>query len=372
MADIIISGYYGLGNSGDEALLKSIVDDLRGIEPSLSITALSGNAEYTRRVYGIDTMNRFNPIGVFKALKGGKLLISGGGSLIQDATSTKSLLYYLGIILLAKLLGLKVMLYANGLGPISEKNVGKVSRVLNKVDLITLRENISMKEITRCRITKPRVLVTADPAYLLKPCEKGRTDELMKELGGEGKPFAVISVREWKSAPSDFEEEMAKTGDFLYEKGYFPLFFPMQLSKDLEISRRIAGKMAFPSGVLDKEVSVPEMLGIISESGLAVGMRLHALIFASAVNVPMIGIIYDPKIKGAMEYMNQYRYIPVEELKAEKLCSMAEECLNNSGEIKERLYKENEVLREKAAQNARLALELLNESGQKKGDREIK
>lgn len=359
MADIIISGYYGLGNTGDEALLKSIVDNLRVLDPSVSITALSGNAQYTRRAYGIHTVNRFNPFAVLRALMGGRLLISGGGSLIQDATSTKSLLYYLAIIAAAKLFGLKVMLYANGIGPISDKNVPKVTRVLNKVDLITLRENVSMNEILRCKVTKPRVEVTADPAYLLEPCPRERARELLKSFGADGKRLIAVSVREWKSAAPSFEDEMAKTADILCEEGFSTLFFPMQLGRDLEISRRIAAKMKNPSAIADREISVSEMLGVIGECEMAIGMRLHMLIFASSVNVPMLGIIYDPKIRGTMEYMNQHSYIEVENVSARRLCEMAHSCLSEGGAIRKRLAEENAALRAKAAKNAEMALNLL-------------
>ena len=359
MADIIISGYYGLGNSGDEALLKSIVDNLRALDPNVSITALSGDAEYTRRTYGIDTVNRFNPFAVIWTLMRGKLLISGGGSLIQDATSTKSLLYYLTIIGAAKFFGLKVMLYANGLGPISDKNVSKVTRVLNKVDLITLRENISMNEIHRCKVTKPRVEVTADPAFLLSSCSDERADGLIKSFGVENKPLVAISVREWKNSGESFEDEIAKTADMLSRDGYFPLFFPMQFSRDLEISRRIAKKMEYPSAIADRELQVSDMLGIIGRCRMVIGMRLHVLIFASSVNVPMLGLIYDPKIRGTMEYMNQHSYIEVENVTSEALYAMARECLANGDAIRRRLSEENAVLRAKAAKNAEMALELL-------------
>lgn len=356
--DIIISGYYGLGNSGDEALLKSIVDDLRRHDPDIRITALSGDARHTREAYGIDTVDRFAPLAVLRAMSRAKLLISGGGSLIQDATSTKSLLYYLAIIAVAKLMGLKVMLYANGMGPISDKNVGKVTRVLNRVDLITLRENISLAEISRCRITRPRVEVTADPAYLLRPCAPERAEELTRLFGG-GERTVAISVREWKTAGGDFEAQLAKTADMLAEKGWTPLLFPMQLSKDLDISRRIMSKMKNPAGLVDREITVAEMLGVIQSCGAVIGMRLHSLIFASAVNVPMIGIIYDPKIRGSMEYMNQRRYVEAERVNGEDLFAMTADCLAHSDEIKARLAEENLILREKAGQNAVMALELL-------------
>lgn len=356
--DIIISGYYGLGNSGDEALLKSIVDDLRRHDPDIRITAMSGNARHTRETYGIDTVDRFAPFAVLRAMSRARLLLSGGGSLIQDATSTKSLLYYLAVIAAAKLMGLKVMLYANGMGPISDKNVKKVTRVLNRVDLITLRENISMAEIKRCRVTRPRVEVTADPAYLLEPCDAKRAEELTELFGG-GKRTVAISVREWKTAGAGFEDRMAETADKLAEIGWTPLFFPMQLTKDMAISRRIMKKMKNPAGLVDREITVAEMLGVIRGCGAVIGMRLHSLIFASAVNVPMIGIIYDPKIRGSMEYMNQRRFVAAENVNAEELFAMAVDCLTHSPEIKARLAEENAVLREKAGQNAVMALELL-------------
>ncbi len=366
MADIIISGYYGLGNSGDEALLKSIVDNLRALDPAADITALSGNAEYTRQTYKIKTVNRFNPFAVLWEMSRAKLLISGGGSLIQDATSTKSLLYYLAIISAAKFMGLKIMLYANGMGPISDKNVAKVTKVLNKVDLITLRENISLNEISRCRITKPKVIVTADPAYLLKPCSESRAKELLKDFGVENKNPVAISVRQWKTADKKFEDEIAAAADMLLNEGYMPLFFPMQTQRDLPISLRIREKMHGKSAVIDKEISVSEMLGIIKECGAVIGMRLHSLIFASSVNVPMIGIIYDPKIRGSMDYMNQHRYVEAENVTAEKLYEMTMDCLKNSREIRLTLAHENEEMRKKAASNAVMALALLEEKKKEK------
>ena len=197
MSDVIISGYYGLGNSGDEALLKSIVSDLKSINPDITITALSGNASITNKLYGIKTVNRLNPFSIIREFRSAKLLISGGGTLIQDATSTKSLLYYLGIISLAKKMGLKVMLYANGMGPIRHKNVERVNKVLNNVELITLRENVSLEEIKRCGITRPNVLVTADPAFNLAPSSDTRAAQILSDysIDNDAKIVAV-SVRE--------------------------------------------------------------------------------------------------------------------------------------------------------------------------------
>lgn len=360
VSDIIISGYYGLGNSGDEALLCSIINDLRSIAPDVTITALSANSSLTQKLYGIKTINRFNLFSILKEMHSAKLLISGGGTLIQDATSTKSLLYYLAIIFMAKKMGLKVMLYANGLGPIKDKNVKKVSRILNEVDLITLRENVSLEEIQRCNIIKPRVLVTADPAFNLIAASKEKAEEILEVYGiDKNEKLIGVSVRECKNLPSDFAQKMALSLDEIAQRGYLPVFIPMQKGLDLELSLSVASKMKMPSKVIDGELSISQMLALIGKCSVVCGMRLHMLIFASVMDTPMAGIAYDPKIRGFMEYMNQNTYIELSDFESENFSNMTIECIENSEKLSEKLKKESVFLREKAKQNAHLALKLI-------------
>lgn len=360
MSDVIISGYYGLGNSGDEALLKSIVSDLRSINPDITITALSGNAALTNKLYGIKTVNRLNPFSIIREFKSAKLLLSGGGTLIQDATSTKSLLYYLGIISLAKRMGLKVMLYANGIGPVKDKNIKKVEKVLNDVELITLRENVSLEEIKRCNITRPDVLVTADPAFNLIPSPDTRAVEILSEYSiDKNSKIVAVSVRESGGNPDNFEDEMAIALDKIAQKGYLPVFVPMQMKMDLDISLRIAAKMKEPSRIIDCELSVGDMLSIIGRCSIACGMRLHMLIFASVMNVPMAGIAYDPKIKGFMDYMNQKNYLELEKFDSDSFADIAQNTIENLEQLRAQLKEDSVPLREKAKRNAYLAIELL-------------
>ncbi len=360
MSDIIISGYYGLGNSGDEALLKSIVEDLKSINPDITITALSGNAALTERLYGIKTVSRTNLFSIIREFRSAKLLLSGGGTLIQDATSTKSLIYYLGIISLAKKMGLKVMLYANGMGPIKDKNIKKVHKVLENADLITLRESTSLEEIKRCNITKPEVIVTADPAFNLVPSPQNRADEILVEYGIEkDEKIVAVSVRECGLNGDDFESQMAYALDSIAQRGYLPVFIPMQMRADFDISLRIAAKMKEKSKIIDCELSVSDMLAIIGRCSIACGMRLHMLIFASVMNVPMAGIAYDPKIRGFMEYMNQKNYVELKAFEGEKFRSVLGNVLDKKSELQEMLKKDSLPLREKAKKNAHLAIQLL-------------
>ena len=363
MSDIVISGYYGLGNSGDEALLKSIIDDLKKVDPDVTITALSGNAQHTKKNYGIKTVNRFNLLAVINEFRSAKLLISGGGTLIQDATSTKSLLYYLGIIFLAKKMGLKTMVYANGIGPIKEKNYSKVKKILDSVDLITLREEVSLEELKKCNVSNKNVIVTADPAFNLVPSSEERATEILSKYSVEkSDKLIAVSVRNCKNLPENFEEKMAQSLDIIAQSGYLPVFIPMQKSTDLAISLDIAAKMQTPSRVIDRNLTVSDMLAVIGRCEIACGMRLHMLIFASVMNVPMAGIAYDPKIKGFMNYMSQTNFIELEKFSAEQFTKLVAGCIENLDGIKSQLEKSSEILEKKAKKNAELAIELIRKN----------
>ena len=134
----------------------------------------------------------------------------------------------------------------------------------------------------------------------------------------------------------------------------------MQRSADLDISLRIASNMKEPSRVIDRELSVCDMLSVIAECSIACGMRLHMLIFASVMDVPMAGIAYDPKIKGFMEYMHQKNYINLEDFSADEFIKVSGDVLRNSESLKMNLMAELAPIREKARENAFLAIQLLN------------
>ena len=110
--DFLICGYYGYNNAGDEALLKSIIKNIRNLKPDVKIGVLVRKNTLYRDLKHIRKFNRFNPFSILKALSQSEVMLFGGGNLIQDATSTKSLLYYISLLKLAKFYGLKTMLYA--------------------------------------------------------------------------------------------------------------------------------------------------------------------------------------------------------------------------------------------------------------------
>ncbi|PKP54929.1 polysaccharide pyruvyl transferase CsaB, partial [Candidatus Atribacteria bacterium HGW-Atribacteria-1] len=122
MAKIMISGYYGFNNTGDEAILKSMVGAFKEKIPQIKITVLSHNPLQTSRTYQVKAINRLHLISIICCLRNVNLFISGGGGLLQDSTGKGwSILYYLGLILAAKIVKAPVMIYAQGIGPVNKQ-----------------------------------------------------------------------------------------------------------------------------------------------------------------------------------------------------------------------------------------------------------
>ena len=362
MYDILISGYYGFENSGDDAILMAILENLRAYQKDIKILVLSKNPEETKRIYGIDTADRYNLGEVIKAMKSAKLFLTGGGNLIQDESSTRSLMYYLTTIYLAKKLGLKVMLYSNGIGAVSKKlNRVITSIIINKVDVITLREMASLKEIESLNITKPKVLVTADPAFTLVPCSDEEASSILSTEGiSKDKPLIGISIRKWKKH-QNYLTQIAKASDYMYEKLMVqPVFIPMHYPYDIDVCNIIASMMKHKPIIIKNKYSVSQTFGIIKSMDMIIGMRLHALIYAASLQVPMLGLIYDPKVEGFLEYINQPSAGNVEDLDYEHLIQSIENVWNNRQQIKVQLRESKQVLVNKAMQNAEIAIELLN------------
>lgn len=361
--DIMISGYYGFHNSGDDSILKAMVDSLSASRPELRILALSNDPAETKTVYGIDAIHRFNLPRILWNLRKTRLLISGGGSLIQDVTSDKSLAYYLGIIRMAQTMGAKVMLYANGIGPIRhECNHKKIQKVLSKTDLITLREPSSLEELERFGVKGPEIRVTADPAFNLVAASPEESAVLVERTGlPKGMPYCGIAIRPWKYAGADLEKTVAYTADYIREKyGIEVLFLPMQEVRDLPISKSVMKQMRNRSYLLEGHPTPSQLLGVVGGAQFILGMRLHTLIYAAKMGTPVIGLTYDPKVDATMRSIGQEYTEPVANANPLTLCRYVDKILAEHETLTAQLKKSGAESEEKAAENTRLALELLD------------
>ena len=359
--DIMISGYYGDNNSGDDLLLQSIVRDLKSRKADLSITVLSKRPWETRRQYGVNAIYKFNFIAIWRLLHNTKLLLTGGGSLIQDLTSTQSLIYYLWTIRSARKLGVKNMLYANGIGPIKHaSNIERMLKDLSSVELITLRDEASRVLLEDFELTGPKITVTADPVFSLPPPDSEAALEELAELGISSKRFFCVSVRAWKFNPPGFEQRIARFADYVADKyKYTVLFTPMKPSEDIEISKRTMALMTSPAVLLENPRTMDSIRGIVGLSAFTLAMRLHTLIYAINQGVPVIGLVYDPKVKGLMEDINQPFYTSVEEVEADILIDFADKILSDMEEISRQVKEAGQQAQALAEKNADMCIELL-------------
>ena len=172
---VVVSGYYGYDNLGDDAILLSLRDSIRTALPGATVVALSNKPAETRERCGIEAVYRFNPFALRRELRRCTLFLSGGGSLLQDHTSTRSLVYYTTLIRMAHSYGKKVMLYANGIGPVREaKNRERVCEVCGYADVITLRDAMSAEELRSMGVAEEKIHVTADPVYAMSTASRER------------------------------------------------------------------------------------------------------------------------------------------------------------------------------------------------------
>ena len=358
---VLIYGYYGFQNLGDEAILQAIVEQLKSVNGEIEITALTYKAEDTKKSFAINTVSRNDFRGLIRRIKEVDVVISGGGSILQDVTSSRSLIYYLAIILIAKLFNKKVMFYANGFGPINKVfNRMIATYIINKVDVITVRDYKS-KELMQSMGIKNNIIVTADATFALKLLDVSEVERVWSEIGIDKKRKTIgISVRRWKNL-KDYKKNIAKIGDYLSKLNYQIVFIPMQHPSDVEVSKEIAAIMENESVILEKKYTPRELIGIIGKLELLIGMRLHSLIFAAISGVPMVGIEYDPKIKSFVDDFDQLSAGGVESLEFISFCTVVENTLHHREEIIEKLVIAKKNMEARVGNNLNLLVQLAQE-----------
>lgn len=300
----VISGYYGYHNLGDDAILLSIRRRLAALSDDVELVALSNAPDSTLAEYDVKAVQRFQPMQVRKAIKNADLLISGGGSLLQDRTSTRSLMYYLTVIRMALHYKKPVMLYANGIGPVSKsKNRRRVQAVVSKADCITLRDTDSLQELEQMGVHNDAMTVTADPVFTLN----GIAPDAAREILTAGKiptdrPILAVSMRQ----SGKIEQAVPELARFCDEaaKTHTVLFILMQTPADSAVTEQIRSRMSAPSYVLETPGKPETMMGVIGLCNLVFSMRLHTVIFAAKQRVPVMGLVYDPKVASYLDLLH--------------------------------------------------------------------
>ena len=363
MKRIMMCGYYGYDNCGDEAILKTILQTLRTNRSDLHVTVLSGNPEKTKAQYSIEAIHRYDLKNVIKELRKADLLLFGGGALLQDITSSRSLYYYLSILSLAKNYKVKTMVYANGLGPICSSLHQRMTRqVLDKVDVITLRDQGSVDFLKKIGVRKPPITLTADPVFCFPESDLTLENKLLKEAGlSEEESYAAVTIRNWKLADAQLADKTAFLCRTIYRQyGWKVLFLPMQYEEDLSISKAVMEKMGAGGYLIERSLGTEEISALIKSGKLMIGMRLHGLIFAARHGVPSLALSYDPKVTNFMAMIHSPYVIDAEQMKEENLAEMLTSLMDQYDLVKEKLKRSRDKFKASALDNTKMLLELLD------------
>ncbi|MBQ9980866.1 MAG: polysaccharide pyruvyl transferase CsaB [Oscillospiraceae bacterium] len=356
---ILMSGYYGFNNAGDESILQTIHNGISALEEVGEITVLSKNPESTRSRYGYNAVNRMGLFSMHKAIRRCDVLISGGGSLLQDKTSTRSIIYYLYVIRYALRRGKKVMLYANGVGPVDKpKNRQRVQRVLEQVDVITLRDPVSTKELLSMGVPEEKLHTTVDPVFLMETAPYERAQEILENAGvSPDEPFITVSVRSWSG---DFRAPLAAACDRIQtELGCKVVFLAMQHPSDLEVCRDVLKRMKNPGVLIEEFCTGAELMGIEGLARVTISMRLHSLIFSACAGTPVVGLVYDPKLQSYLDMLGMPSAGSVETLSCEAVMNAVSDAYNRREELAAKLAAALPELKKLAEKNQHYLKDLI-------------
>ena len=360
----IICGAYGHGNAGDDAILKSIIQSVQQLDDTMPITVLAKNTQSIKKRYRVNSIYTFNIPKMFSAMRKSQLYINGGGTLIQNATSWRSLWYYLFTLRLAKTLGNKVDMYGCGIGPVTgAKNIHLVKRVLDRsVDTITLREQDSMGELESFGVKQPEILLSSDPALVLAPSSPVDVDAYCKRNGlEEGKRYICFMLRTWYGF-DDKAAAFAACADQAYEKyGLIPVFLSLNIFHDSKAAQKVAQQIKAPYHILDEWAEPELLIGLLGRMEVVVSMRLHGLIFSSLSGVPVVGVSYDPKIGSFLKYLDAGSCIALEDVTENNLNEAVDQAVAALPQ-KEQLLEKAQRLKDVERRNIQAVARLLEQT----------
>lgn len=268
---ITLGGYYGFDNLGDEITLFLLISDIKKEYPEADVRVISRKA-----CHGVKTVSRSDLGQIKKTLAESDIFILGGGSLIQDATSLRSLFYYCELIKLAHRLGCAVCIIGGGIGPLRHREYAR--EALSLCRYISVRDKASMEILNEMNIP---CSLSADRIFTAPSADRS----------GCGRYFTV-NLRECAGRRRIRTEAFTDGVYPFVREGLTPVYVSMQDSYDLEICKKTMEKTG---GRITTPRSLDELLRLQRGARFAVGMRLHFLLAASLAHCPTLSLSYDPK-----------------------------------------------------------------------------
>ncbi|MDX3904279.1 MAG: polysaccharide pyruvyl transferase family protein [Pigmentiphaga sp.] len=363
-----ISGSYGGLNLGDEAILESIVSQLRA-GTSVDITVFSRNAQDTEQRHEVDRAVPVRELSRNEArqeIARLDLLVLGGGGILFDAEVD----IYLREVLLANELGIPVMVYAVSAGPLAQRSSRELARqALMPAALVTVRDRQGARLLEEVGLQRA-IHVTADPALLMK-AQPLPEDALTREGLDLPRRRIGFSVREpGPAAPGmsagHYHDLLANAADFMVRRlDADVVFIPLERgNKDLQHSHAVVAQMqcAQRATVLKGEYSPGQLMTIIESFEFCVGMRLHFLIFSALQGVPFVALPYASKVTGLLQDLDMDTP-PLDDVNPGRLLATIDHAWDYRAHIQARIQERLPALQERARENNRLLVSLLTQLG---------
>ena len=283
MKKVVISGYYGAGNFGDELILSLLLEKLKDCK----VTVLSHNPRKTFETYGVHSVHTFVYPLVLKAIADCDVFISGGGSLLQNETSPKSLWFYTSMIRLAKIAKKDVVIFAQGIGPIKGPfSTWLTKNTLKKADYISVRDEKSLELMKKWKLKQAKLV--CDPVYSLEVSQPERTGKI------------GIQLRKFHNLTDELFDNIVHQIKTRYYAKEIELL-SLQDSMDIGVSRIFINKLKDVDPNINVKLlynlSQKEIIDHISKYDCFIGMRYHACLVAVKYGVKTLAIAYDPKVE---------------------------------------------------------------------------
>ena len=305
---IVISGYYGFDNFGDEAILYILIRELKTHLPDHKIIVLSKQPDKTALELGVLAVDRWNVIKVLKEIIRSEILISGGGSLLQDVTSRLTIYYYLIIIFLAQLFKSKTFIYSQGIGPINNKlSYITTKYILGKTNFLTVRDSNSEKLLNTMNLS-PKL--TSDPVWLGLNGGK-QYNTIFKDYNfNDSDKILGINLRPWQGLGMLELQEFARIiNKISLEETLKIAIMPLQHELDSSICNDFYNILLTVNPdikvvLIENKYTPIEWDSFIINCKLIIAMRFHALICALTHKIELFGLSYDPKVENIMKECN--------------------------------------------------------------------
>lgn len=299
-ARLLISGYYGFDNFGDEAILEIFVREWRKRRSADVLRVLSQSPAQTAGL-DIEAVPRSSVAYIATALKETDVFVSGGGGLLQTSTSLRSLLYYTGLIHEAKGAQKKSVIFAQGIGPLSFTGRLIVGRTCADVDLAIVRDEQSA-ELLHQLLPRVDVRAAADPVFLAPEPSVETADRRLSEEGITAAGDLVAVVVRPSRVLDKIAGDIAQMVDTLSNAhGAQVIFVPFQRPADVEAAVSIIRRCRTAPVLLGGGYDLQTMSALFKRCAAVIGMRLHSLILAARLGVPFAAVPYDPKVIALTE-----------------------------------------------------------------------